>query len=74
MSDLESTTLGKEDKPEDSISIGSAEALQNNVSDNKVWSKLDRHILPLIAMFYLLSFLVKFGIQSYTLARTDSVV
>lgn len=59
MSDLESTTLGKEDKPEDSIGIGSSEDL-DNVLDKKVWSKLDRHILPLVAMFYLLSFLVKF--------------
>lgn len=75
MSDIGSTTLEKdsEDRLEKSTGTGS-EILEDDVLDQKVWSKLDRHILPLIAMFYLLSFLVTFQIHFHPLPRTDSAL
>lgn len=76
MSDIKSTSIGKdsEEKLEKStIAIGS-EILEDDVLDKTVWRKLDRRILPLIAVFYLLSFLVTFRIQFCPLSRTKSVL
>lgn len=46
------------EKHVDSSSLSSDSHIADPVLDRKVWRKLDSYLLPVVAMFYLLSFLV----------------
>lgn len=69
MSSLKMTTPEKEDFELGKKNSGIFEQPVQTVLpiDKKVWSKLDRHILPIVAMLYLLSFLVSAWSQAQVL-------
>ncbi len=56
MSDL---AHGKEDVHSLTTTHASSSSVYDPVLEKRVWRKLDLYVLPVVAMFYLLSFLVR---------------
>lgn len=50
---------GKEDVNSLSATHASSSSIYNPALEKRVWRKLDLYVLPVVAMFYLLSFLVR---------------
>lgn len=58
MDKVPSRTSTDPEKNVDASSLGSDQPIVNDVLERTVWRKLDIWILPVVTMFYLLSFLV----------------
>jgi hypothetical protein len=58
MDKVASRSSSNPEKNVDSSSLGSDQPLVNDQLERTVWRKLDIWILPIVTLFYLLSFLV----------------
>lgn len=56
---LDDSETSKDVSSSKSISSGDR-VIEDRVMERRVWRKIDMYVVPVVAMFYLLSFLVRF--------------
>lgn len=56
---LDDSETSKDVSSSKSISSGDR-VIEDRVMEKRVWRKIDMYVVPVVAMFYLLSFLVRF--------------